>query len=194
MSETPSTMLPLGTPLPPFQLPDFDGRTYSDRDFATAAALLVTFICPHCPYVRHIRTELARFAKEYSSSGLAVVAVNSNDPTTYPDDDAAGMRKEAEGAGYGFPYLIDESQDVAKAFRAACTPDFFLFGRDRRLAYRGQFDGSRPGRPQPVTGADLRAAADAVLAGRRLDGAAQRPSVGCNIKWRRGREPEYFGR
>ena len=193
MPETPSTMLALGTSLPSFQLPDHEGRVHSDRDFASAPALLVAFICPHCPYVKHIRPELARFATEYAGRGLAVVAINSNDPVALPDDDVAGMKREAEGAGYRFPYLVDESQEAAKAFRAACTPDFFLFDRTHRLVYRGQFDDSRPGRPHPVTGADLRAAADAVLEGRPIADGTQRPSVGCDIKWKRGARPEYAG-
>jgi thiol-disulfide isomerase/thioredoxin len=193
MPETPSTMLAIGTPLPTFQLPDYNGRRYSERDFASSAALLVAFVCPHCPYVKHIRQELARFAKEYAPRGLAVVAINSNDPIAFPEDDVAGMKQEAETVGYTFPYLFDAGQDVAKAFQAACTPDFFLFDKARRLAYRGQFDDSRPGKPQPVTGADLRSAADAVLANRAVPEASQRPSVGCNIKWKQGAAPAYAG-
>ena len=191
MSVTPSTMLELGTPLPSFSLTGLDGRAVSDRDFQSAPALLVAFLCPHCPYVRHVRDEFARFAKEYRAKGLAIVAINSNDAVEFPDDSPEGMKKEASEVGYTFPYLADESQSVAKAYRAACTPDFFLFDRARRLVYRGQFDGSRPKSGVPVTGADLRAAADAVLAGLEPP-AVQRPSIGCNIKWKRGGEPEYF--
>ncbi len=191
VSLTPSMMLDLGTPLPPFSLPGFDGRKVSDRDFQSAPALLVAFLCPHCPYVRHIRDGFAQFAKEYQAKGLAIVAINSNDIVTHPDDSPEGMKKEAAEVGYTFPYVSDDSQEVAKAYRAACTPDFFLFDRSRRLVYRGQFDGSRPNSGVPVTGADLRAAAEAVLAGRAAP-AVQRPSMGCNIKWKRGNEPEYF--
>jgi len=191
MSLTPSTMLELGTTTPAFQLPDLDGHLISDRDFQNAAALLVAFICPHCPYVKHVRQELARFAQEYQARGLAVVAINSNDTRQVPEDGPAGMKSEAVSAGYTFPYLFDESQQVAKAFRAACTPDFFLFDRRHRLAYRGQFDGSRPSTATPVTGADLRAAADLVLAGLAVP-AEQKPSIGCNVKWKPGNEPQYL--
>ena len=191
MALTPSTMLDLGTPLPPFSLPAFDGRTVSDRDFQSAPALLVAFLCPHCPYVKHVRRGFAQFAKEYQAKGLAIVAINSNDVATHPDDSPAGMKQEASEAGYAFPYVSDESQQVARAYRAACTPDFFLFDRSRRLVYRGQFDGSRPNSEVPVTGADLREAVDAVLAGRPA-ATAQRPSIGCNIKWKLGNEPDYF--
>lgn len=191
MPPTPSTMLDLGTRMPSFRLPDVDGRFVSDQDFKNAAALLVAFICPHCPYVRHVREEFSRFAKDYQARGLSIVAINSNDTKTVPDDDPAGMKKEAAEAGYAFAYLFDESQNVARSFRAACTPDFFLFDRDRRLVYRGQFDESRPGKDSPITGKDLRAATDAVLAGRPQP-LAQVPSVGCNIKWKPGNEPEYF--
>ena len=193
MPHTPSTMLDLGTPLPAFTLPDFGGRIVSDADFKGAPALLVAFICNHCPFVRHIRQEFARFAKEYEAGGLKVVAIASNDTAEFPEDGPEGMKQEAAEAGYTFPYLFDEKQQVARAFRAACTPDFFLFDRDRRLAYRGQFDGSRPKNDVPVTGADLRAAADAVLAGQPAP-ELQRPSLGCNIKWSPGNEPEYFAR
>lgn len=193
MSATPSTMLDLGTMLPPFRLPDLDGKMVSNSDYAGSPALLVAFICNHCPYVRHIRNELARFAREYQPRGLAVVAVSSNDVAAYPDDGPDGMRREATAAGYSFPYLFDEHQEVAKAFRAACTPDFFLFDRSGALAYRGQFDDSRPGAAAPVTGADLRAAADAVLGGRSAP-AVQKASIGCNIKWKPGNRPDYFRR
>lgn len=191
MAATPSTMLPLGTPLPRFALPDFDGRPVSSEDVATAPALLIAFICRHCPLVRHIRAEFSRFAQEYQSRGLTVLAINSNDIAAFPDDAPDGMRAEAREAGYTFPYLFDESQSVAKLFRAACTPDLFLFDRERRLVYRGQFDDSRPRTATPITGRDIRAAFDAVLEAREVP-ATQRPSIGCNIKWKRGNEPDYF--
>lgn len=191
MPETPSTMIDIGTPLPSFALPDFNGKTVSDADFAGSTALLVAFICNHCPYVRHIRQEFARFAKEYQAKGLRIVAIASNDTKEFPEDGPAGMKEEATEVGYTFPYLFDEKQRVAQAFHAACTPDLFLFDAARRLAYRGQFDGSRPKSDVPVTGADLRAAADAVLAGRPAP-AMQKPSMGCNIKWSPGNAPEYF--
>ncbi|MDQ1241658.1 MAG: hypothetical protein QG550_909 [Pseudomonadota bacterium] len=190
MARTPSTMLALGTPAPAFRLPDYDGRLHALEDFAAQPALLVAFICSHCPFVRHLRQEFAAFAREYALRGLAVVAINSNDILAYPQDGPEAMREEGAALGYGFPYLLDESQDVAKAYQAACTPDFFLFDATRRLVYRGQFDDSRPGTERPVTGADLRAAVDALLAGRPPI-AEQRPSLGCNIKWRRGHEPAY---
>jgi peroxiredoxin len=186
-------MLPLGTPVPQFDLPDFDGKRHALADFAASRALLLVFTCEHCPFARHIRAGFAQFAREYGPRGLGVVAINSNDLDAYPQDGPDAMREEARAAGYGFPYLLDADQSVAKAFRAACTPDFFLFGADRRLVYRGQFDDSRPGNGRPVTGADLRRATDAVLAG--LPPAAdQHPSVGCNIKWKPGAEPDYFTR
>jgi hypothetical protein len=186
-------MLPLGTELPPFRLPDLNGRVYSVDDFASAPGLLVMFICPHCPFVRHIRRELGRVTGALQQRGLAVVGINSNDESAFPMDGLDGMRAEAADGGYTFPYLRDESQEVAKVFRAACTPDLFLFDGSRRLVYRGQFDSSRPrmASPIPVTGEDLRAAADAVLGGGALP-AVQRPSIGCNIKWKAGNEPEYF--
>ncbi len=152
----------------------------------------MAFICAHCPFVIHIRKAFGAFAREYQEKGLAVVAIASNDLAQYPQDGPEGMVKESEEGGYTFPYLLDESQEVAKAYRAACTPDFFLFDRDRKLVYRGQFDGSRPGNGLPVTGEDLRAAADAVLAGETVS-EDQRSSIGCNIKWRSGNAPDYFG-
>lgn len=186
-------MLPLGAALPEFALPDFDGRTVSSADFTGAPALLVAFICRHCPFVTHIRTGFAQFAREYRDRGLSIVAINSNDIAAFPEDSPDGMREEAAAAGYTFPYLFDETQAVAKAFLAACTPDLFLFDRSQRLVYRGQFDSSRPrmANPPPVTGDDIRAAADAVLAGRPVS-AVQRSSVGCNIKWKPGNAPDYF--
>jgi peroxiredoxin len=191
MPETSSTMLELGTPLPSFSLPDFNGRTVSDADFKGAKGLVVAFICNHCPFVRHIRQEFARFTKEYEAQGLRVVAIASNDVIEFPEDGPEGMKQEAEEVGYNFPYLFDEKQKVAQAFRAACTPDFFLFDGDGRLAYRGQFDDSRPKKDVPVTGAELRAATDAVLAGQPA-AATQRPSIGCNIKWSTDNAPEYL--
>ena len=191
MARTPSTMLELGTPAPAFRLPDFDGRTHAIEDFAAAPALLVVFACEHCPFVRHIRPEFARFTREYAARGLATVVINSNDLLDYPQDGQDAMRRESRDSDYVFPYLIDASQETAKAYRAACTPDFYLFDASRRLAYRGQFDASRPGSGVPVTGADLRAAADAVLAGRPVP-PEQRPSIGCNIKWKAGNAPDYF--
>ena len=191
MPETPSTMLDLGTPLPSFSLPDFNGRTVSSADVKGSKALVVAFICKHCPFVKHIRQEFSRFAREYEAKGLQVVAIASNDITAFPEDGPEGMKQEAAEAGYVFPYLFDEKQQVARAFRAACTPDLFLFDASGRLAYRGQFDGSRPKNDVPVTGADLRAAADAVLAGKTAP-ETQRPSMGCNIKWSPGNAPAYF--
>ena len=191
MPETPSTMLDLGTLLPSFSLPDFNGEVVSDADFKGSKALLVAFICEHCPFVRHVRSEFARFAKEYDAKGLKVVAIMSNSIEEFPQDGPEGMKKEAQEAGYVFPYLFDKDQNVAKLFKAACTPDLFLFDSNRRLAYRGQFDGSRPKNNVPVNGADLRAAADAVLAGK-APSETQRPSMGCNIKWYPGNEPAYF--
>ena len=190
MARTPSTMLELGTKAPDFQLPDFDGKQHSLSDFAESPALLVVFTCNHCPFVKHIRPEFARFATEYLPRGLAIAAIVSNDLEAYPQDGPAAMRQEAAEFGYAFPYLIDESQEVAKAYRAACTPDFFLFDQQRRLVYRGQFDGSRPGTGDPVTGKDLRAAVDALLSGTEVP-TEQRPSLGCNIKWKPELAPDY---
>ena len=189
MVRTASTMLPLGTDCPDFALPNVvDGRTVSRSDYA-GKPLLVMFICNHCPFVKHLRSALAEFGREYQAKGLSIVAISSNDAITHPDDSPDLMQDEAKAAGYTFPYLYDESQAVAKAFRAACTPDFFLFDDGGGLAYRGQFDDSRPSNGVPITGADLRQAADAVLAGRPVP-AAQKPSIGCNIKWKDA--PEYF--
>lgn len=193
MAQTPSTMVPLGTPLPAFQLQDVTSeRTVSPSDFEKAPALLVMFLCNHCPFVKHVRKGLADFVHEYQKRGLAGVAISSNDTAAFPQDGPDEMREEARTAGYTFPYLFDESQEVAKGFQAACTPDFFLYDSARRLAYRGQFDGSRPSNQVPVTGADLRAATDAVLVGRRAPDP-QTPSIGCNIKWKAGNAPAYFG-
>jgi peroxiredoxin len=190
MALTPSTMAPLGMPAPDFRLPDTDGKVVSLTDFADAPALLVAFICNHCPYVKHVRESFARLARDYQAKGVAVVAINSNDVSSHPDDSPDKMKQEKAAAGYAFPYLFDETQEVARAYRAACTPDFFVFGKDRRLAYRGQMDGSRPGNGKPNEGADLRAALDAVLAGK-APAPEQTPSVGCNIKWKPGNEPTW---
>ena len=192
MAETPSTMLPLGTSAPDFNLPDpSSGKSVSLADFKDAPALVVAFLCNHCPYVKHIQKQFAALAKEYQARGVAVVGISSNDVENYPDDSPAKMAAESKQAGYTFPYLYDETQQVAKAYRAACTPDLYLFDRGRRLVYRGQFDDSRPGNGRPVTGADLRAALEAVLGGGAVS-ANQKPSMGCNIKWKRQNAPEYF--
>jgi peroxiredoxin len=191
MALTPSTMLELGTTAPAFSLTNaVDGRKVSLDDFSGDRALLVMFICNHCPYVQHVKMELGRLAADYELRGLAVVAINSNSVETHPEDGPVHMRELARVEGWGFPYLFDETQQVAKGYRAACTPDFFLFDADRRLAYRGQLDDSRPGNSIPVSGGDLRAAIEAVLAG---EGVAedQKPSMGCNIKWNPGNQPDY---
>ena len=185
-------MLELGTSLPPFRLRDLEGKAVTSNDFAGAKGVLVAFICPHCPYVRHIRSEFARLASDCQQRGIAVVGVNANDVTAFPEDGPEGMREEVREAGYTFPYLYDEAQEVAKAFRAACTPDFFLFDGQQRLVYRGQFDDSRPKSGTPVTGRDLKEAIEALLAGRPIPAEDQRPSLGCNIKWAKGNEPGYF--
>jgi peroxiredoxin len=182
-------MLALGTKAPDFELPDVvSGRTVGIRDFDRKRALLVMFICRHCPYVRHVRRELARLGNDFADSDLAIVAISSNDPMEYPEDAPQSLAEEAREAGYAFPYLFDETQEVAKAYAAACTPDFFLFDADRALVYRGQLDDSRPSNGLPVTGEDLRAAIEAVLSGEPVSDD-QRASIGCSIKWRPGNEP-----
>jgi peroxiredoxin len=191
MVKTASTMLPLGADAPEFSLPDVMGGTVSLQDFTGQPALLVIFLCNHCPFVKHVADQLAALAREYQQRGVAVVGINSNDAAAYPDDSPEQMREEVASRGYTFPYLYDESQQVAHAYRAACTPDFFVFDADRKLVYRGQLDASRPGMEEPVTGSDLRAALDSLLAGMPI-AADQRPSIGCNIKWKPGNEPEYF--
>jgi peroxiredoxin len=191
MVETASTMLPLGTPAPDFRLPDTTGKTVSLDDFHDAPAMLVAFICNHCPFVKHIRQGLADLGRDVQAKGVAVVGICSNDAADYPEDAPDAMAREVELAGYTFPYLHDETQETAEAYTAACTPDFFLFDKDRRLVYRGQMDGSRPGNGAPVTGDDLRAAVDAVLEGRPVPDD-QTPSIGCNIKWKPGNKPSYF--
>lgn len=191
--ETPSTMLPLGTPAPDFSLPDTEGNRIALQQYDGAPAYLIMFICNHCPYVLHLRKDIARLAQEYQERGVAVFAINSNDAERYPADSPQKMREQAEEAGYTFPYLFDEDQSVAKAYRAACTPDFFVFDQHRLLAYRGQFDDARPGNMVEVTGSDLSAALDSVLDGERILEDVQKPSVGCNIKWKPGNTPDYFG-
>lgn len=185
-----STMLPLGTPAPSYALPDPSGRVHRLEDVADAPALLVMFICNHCPYVKHVQADLARIGADLQARGVAVVAINSNDADAYPDDSPERMAAEAERVGYPFPYLVDADQEAARAYRAACTPDFFLFDGDRRLAYRGQLDDSRPGNGRPVSGADILAAVDAVLGGAPAP-EPQHPSMGCSIKWKPGNEPDW---
>ena len=193
MVKTLSTMLELGTAAPEFALPDVvSGRTISLESFDGDAALLVMFICRHCPFVKHVQDELARLGVDYAGRGLGIVAISANDVATHPDDAPEHLREMARELGFRFPLCFDETQEVAKSFTAACTPDFFLFDRERALVYRGQLDDSRPENGRPVTGHDLRAAIDAALAGRPVN-AEQRPSIGCNIKWKPGREPSYFG-
>ena len=189
MAAVESQMLPLGTPAPDFRLPDADGIRHAlDAD---APASLVMFICNHCPYVKHVIGQLAAIGRDYGERGVSVVAINSNDVGQYPADSPANMKALAQSAGFSFPYLLDTDQSVAKAFRAACTPDFYVFDVGHKLSYRGQLDGSRPGNGLPVSGRDLRAALDAVLSGATVS-AAQKPSIGCNIKWKPGNEPDYF--
>ena len=191
MSVTPSTMPDLGMEAPAFELPDTEGNTVSLDDLRDAPAFLVVFMCNHCPYVKHVREELARFGEEYGRRGLAMVGINANDVASHPEDRPEKMKEEKERVGYPFPYLHDETQEVAKAYGAACTPDFFLFDGDGELFYRGQFDDSRPGSGVPVTGRDLREACDRALAGDEPP-KEQKPSAGCNIKWKPGNAPDYF--
>ena len=190
MAETPSTMMPLGTAAPSFSLPDRNGKLVSLADLANAPVLLVAFWCNHCPYVRHVRPEFVSLVREYQARGAAVVAISANDVAAYPEDGPERMSEEARAHGYTFPYLYDETQETARAYRAACTPDFFLFDGQRRLVYRGQMDDSRPGNGKPLNGADLRAALEATLAGKPA-ASKQKPSIGCNIKWKPGNEPDY---
>lgn len=192
MARTPSTMLPLGTPAPAFSLPDPAGTVHRLEDFSDKSALLVMFICNHCPFVIHVQEELARLGLEYGPRNVGVLAISSNNVETHPDDSPDKMAEMAQSVGFNFPYLYDESQEVAKAYHAACTPDFYLFDGDMKLAYRGQIDDSRPGNGIPVTGRDMRAAIDAVLRGEQ-PAENQIPSLGCNIKWKAGNEPAYFG-
>ena len=189
--ETPSTMLPLNTVAPPFSLPDTAGKMWSLDDFSNALAFLVVFMCNHCPYVKHARETMVKTISEYQKKGLSAVGINSNDADTYHGDRPEYMKKDAEVFHYTFPYLYDSTQEVAKAYRAACTPDFFLFNREKKLVYRGQMDDSRPGNGVPVTGNDLKIALNAVLSGQ-VAPTTQKPSSGCNIKWKPGNEPSYF--
>lgn len=189
MAATASTMLPLGTPAPPFSLPDPDGKLWGLEDFDGAPALLVAFLSNHCPFVKHVATGLGVLTSDLAALGVAVVGIGANDIAAYPDDAPEHSRTMAARSGWDFPYLADEAQEVAKAYRAACTPDFYVFDGRRLLVYRGQMDGARPGNGVPVTGADIRAAVEAVLAGRPV-AADQRPSLGCSIKWKPGNEPE----
>ena len=191
MVRTASTMMPLGTAAPAFSLVNVDGRTVSNTDFQGAPGLLVIFMCNHCPYVIHVADHLASLGMEYQSRGLAIAAINANDTAAYPMDSPEQMVHEAENRGYVFPYLFDETQEVAKEYGASCTPDFFLFDGDQKLVYRGQLDDSRPKTEIPVTGTDLRQAIDALLAGKAII-AEQKPAIGCNIKWKDGNEPKYF--
>jgi len=188
MAAVESQMLPLGTPAPAFDLPDPGGKMHSLP--AGADAYLIMFICNHCPFVKHVREELARLGRDYLPRGVTIIAINSNNVESHPGDSPENMKIEAETWGYEFPYLYDEGQSVAKAYRAACTPDFFLFDKDQTLVYRGQLDDSRPSNGIPVDGRDLRAALEATLAGE-LPSEPQKPSIGCNIKWRPGNEPDY---
>jgi len=192
MVRTPSTMLPLGSVAPDFDLPNVDGRMVDYPTSAGEQGTVVMFICNHCPFVKHVADQLAALGRDYLPRGIGFAAISSNDVSTHPADSPEQMVAEAEERGYHFPYLYDETQEVAQAYRAACTPDFFLFDSQRRLVYRGQLDASRPGNDVPVTGSDLRVALDALLAGR-PPLAAQTPSLGCNIKWKAGNEPEYWG-
>jgi peroxiredoxin len=192
MAVTPSAMLKLGTSAPQFGLPDTRGNIVSLDDFRDAPTLLVIFMCNHCPFVKHILSHLVELVAEYQDKGVAVVGINSNDAASFPEDRPAMMAKVAQEAGFTFPYLFDETQEVAKAYHAACTPDFFLFDKERKLVYRGQLDDSRPGNDIPITGSELRAALDAVLQGDDIS-IDQKPSIGCNIKWKKGSEPDYAG-
>ena len=191
MVRTPSTMLPLGTVAPDFSLPNVDGRIMSFADAAGSRGTVVMFICNHCPFVKHVADQLAALGRDCLGQGVGVVAISANDVSLHPADSPEQMVREAEDRGYLFPYLYDETQEVAKDYHAACTPDFYLFDADRKLVYRGQLDASRPGSEIPVTGRDLRAAIDALLAGK-PPVADQIPSLGCNIKWKAGNEPHYF--
>lgn len=191
MVKTASTMLPLGTIAPDFRLPNIDGRMMSLGEIATGKGLVVMFICNHCPFVKHVAPELVRLTKDYEARGIRFVGISSNDVAAYPADSPEMMKQEAAAQGYTFPYLFDETQQVAQAYRAACTPDFYIFDQDKRLVYRGQLDDSRPGNGKPLNGSDLRGALDQLLSDADLP-ADQRPSIGCNIKWKPGHEPTYF--
>lgn len=188
---TASNMLEIGTKAPAFTLPDTTGKNISLDELTPQAGLLVVFMCNHCPYVKHVGPELAAIGREYASKGISMVAINANDAATHPDDSYEKMQAEVKKQGYTFPYLYDASQEVAKVYQAACTPDFFLFDSQKRLVYRGQLDDSRPGNNIPVTGKDLRSALDALIKGNPV-AEEQKPSMGCNIKWKPGNEPRYF--
>jgi peroxiredoxin len=191
MVRTASTMLPLGTSAPDFSLPDTNGKVVTLSDFAESKAMLVIFMCNHCPYVKHVADQLKSLSNDYMPKALAVVGISSNDADKYPDDSAEAMASEKAARGYSFPYLFDADQSVAQAYAAACTPDFYLFDAGGKLVYRGQLDSSRPNTDIPVSGEDLRAAIDAVLGGG-VPSDSQTPSIGCNIKWKEGNEPQYF--
>lgn len=190
MVVTSSKMLALGTPAPDFCLPDTQGNIVSLNDFKDTSAFLVIFMCNHCPFVRHVLEGMLKVAKEYQERGVGVVGINSNDVANFPEDSPEMMAAIAGTKGFTFPYLYDETQQVAKEYQATCTPDFFLFDKEKRLVYRGQMDDSRPGNDTPITGVDLKGAMDAVLVSRAVS-AQQKPSIGCNIKWKQGNEPEY---
>lgn len=193
MARTASTMLALGTPAPAFQLPDVvSGETLSLANFADRSVLLVMFICRHCPFVKHVQDELAKLGKDYQNKGVAIVAISANDAENYPNDAPDSLKAMAEELDFSFPLCYDASQAVAKSYTAACTPDFFIFDSERQLAYRGQLDDSRPGNDKPVDGRDLRAAIDALLSQHPVS-PDQKPSIGCNIKWKPGNAPDYFG-
>ncbi|MDY6940211.1 MAG: thioredoxin family protein [Cyanobacteriota bacterium] len=190
---TPSTMLPLGTTAPDFQLPDtVSDRSISLDSFTSKKALLVMFVCQHCPFVKHVQQQLAQLGQDYADSALGIVAISANDAQKYPDDGPESLKQMALDCGFTFPLCYDETQETAKAYTAACTPDFFLFDDRRQLVYRGQLDDSRPGNDRPVNGQDLREAIDTLLADKSIDPNAQKPSIGCNIKWKPGNEPDYF--
>ena len=189
MAVVESNMLPLGSQASDFSLPDTNNKICSLKDFSSSPLLLIMFISNHCPYVKHIKTKLAKFGKEYEKKGVAFIAINANDVERHPEDNPENMRLEKEKYAYPFPYLFDESQEVAKSYQAACTPDFFLFNQERRLIYRGQLDSSRPGNNTPVTGEDMRRALDLGLVGKQVPETEQKSSAGCNIKWKPGNEP-----
>ena len=193
MVKTASTMLALGTAAPEFQLPDVvSGKTISLETYSKDKALLIMFICQHCPFVKHVQQELSQIGRDYSQQPLGIVAISANDVDNYPDDSPQKLKQMAEELNFNFPICYDETQEVSKAYTAACTPDFFLFDANNKLAYRGQLDDSRPSTDIPVTGVDLRKAIDLVLQGKTVN-FTQKPSIGCNIKWKPGNEPEYFG-
>jgi peroxiredoxin len=191
MTVTASKMVSLGMSAPGFSLPDTEGSIVSLSDFKQAPALLVVFMCNHCPFVKHILTDFVELAKEYQQKGLAVVAINSNDVESFPEDNPEMMTQKSKEAGFTFSYLYDETQEIAKAYQATCTPDFFLYDEERKLVYRGQMDDSRPGNNVSITGSDLRAALDAVLEGKKVQ-AKQKPSMGCNIKWKEESKSDYY--